>query len=108
MAAEVTDRISAGANVAAAIGTVGALWLGAITLRQQVKDQIRQQAPAVTVGSRRASETGTAYECFISNGSELPICSVRLVAKFDENEADSEADVVEPGGRLAFPQGGRI
>lgn len=100
--AEVTDWISAGANVAAAVGTVGALWVGAVTLRRQVNDQHRRQASAVTVGSRRIQVRGATFECFISNGSQLPIYRVRLSAKFDKIATSERVDVIEPGDRFTI------
>lgn len=82
MASEVTDWISAGANVAAAIGTVGALWVGAVTLRRQVNDKRREQASAVTVGYREDKQLGRNGEqrrhFFIRNASSLPIYDVTL------------------------------
>lgn len=99
---DVTDWISASADVAAAIGTVGALWVGAVTLRRQVNDQHRAQASAVTVGLRPARNRGASYECFLTNGSSLPIYHVRLSAKFDKAATSEKADVIEAGGRLSI------
>lgn len=109
MPAEVTDWISAGANVAAAIGTVGALWVGALTLRRQVNDQHRAQASAVTVGNRPWKEwhpdvgelkSGTMY--FISNNSSLPIYYVLLYTGSKETRRKEDRAVLAPGEELSF------
>lgn len=106
---DVTDWISASANVAAAVGTVGALWVGALTLRQQVKDKHRAQASAVTVGRRPWKEldpdigelkSGTEY--FISNNSPLPIYYVLLYKGSRETRRKEERPVLAPGEELSF------
>lgn len=45
----ITDWISASATGVAALGTVGALWVGVVTFMRQVKDQRRAQAAGVTI-----------------------------------------------------------
>ncbi|MFF2840522.1 hypothetical protein [Paenarthrobacter sp. NPDC057981] len=77
---DVTDWVSAGANVAAAIGTVGALWVGAVTLRRQVNDQHRAQAAAVTVSVQKTKRDQEILEFMVQNDSPLPIYEVMLIA----------------------------
>lgn len=74
---DVTDWIGAGANGAAAIGTVGALWVGAITLRRQVNDQHRAQAAAVTVTVQKVRNNNAVLEFAVQNDSPLPIYETR-------------------------------
>lgn len=107
MAPEVTDWISASANVAAAVGTVGALWVGAVTLRRQVNDQHRQQASAVTVGAKiiRLPLHEPHFLCFIANGSTMPIYHVGLSANFDGKKEEGRTDVLEPGDRVEIKMG---
>lgn len=102
---DVTDWISAGANVAAAIGTVGALWVGAVTLRQQVNDQHHAQASAITVGSevelRPLQESKLLF--FITNNSPLPIYGVGLYGSIDEEiDGTANADVLPPTKKIGF------
>lgn len=99
---DATDWISAGANLAAAVGTVGALWVGAVTLRRQVNDQHRAQASAVTVGAKivRPPLQEAHFRCFIANGSTMPIYRVGLMINFDGNKEDGHTDVLEPGDRI--------
>lgn len=77
---DVTDWISAGANAAAAVGTVGALWVGAVTLRRQVNDQHRAQAAAVTVTVQKVKNDRSLLEFSVQNDSPLPIYEVMLIA----------------------------
>ncbi|MEV7572637.1 hypothetical protein AB0P28_05980 [Pseudarthrobacter sp. NPDC089323] len=100
---DVTDWISAWSDVAAAVGTVGALWVGAVTLRRQVNDQHRAQVRAVTVGSevetRPLQESRPRF--FITNSSNLPIYSVVLEVTIEEGKARrAMADVILPGKSL--------
>lgn len=90
-----------------AIGTVGALWVGALTLRRQINDQHRQQASAVTVGIKLVKPPmyGARYVCFILNASNLPIYNVRLHSNFDGETATQRADVLEPGNSLDYDAG---
>lgn len=81
----VTDWVSAVGQAVGAIGTAGALWLGAVTFRRQVKDHHRQQASAVTVGYEvwkegfaDIGEVNRGYRYFIRNDSPLPIYDVVL------------------------------
>ncbi|MFF1880574.1 hypothetical protein ACFVVC_03780 [Pseudarthrobacter sp. NPDC058196] len=80
MTTEVTDWISAVSDAAAAVGTVGALWVGAITLRRQVNDQHRAQASAVTVSVQKTKQNGEILEFMVQNDSPLPIYEVMLIA----------------------------
>lgn len=116
MAAEVTDWISACANVAAAVGTVGALWVGAITLRRQVNDQHRRQASAVTVGHREDKQHMSTGEIkkriryFVRNDSSLPIYDVLLYAAIPSHLArvprkPAQRDVLPPGEEESFYAG---
>lgn len=102
---DLADWISAGANVAAAIGTVGALWVGAVTLRRQVNDQHRAQASAITVGSevevRPLQESKLLF--FITNNSPLPIYRVGLYGSMDEeSDGTAKADVLPPTKTIGF------
>ncbi|MET3348997.1 UNVERIFIED_ORG: hypothetical protein ABID57_000666 [Arthrobacter sp. UYEF1] len=105
---EVTDWISASANVVAAVGTAGALWVGAVTLRRQVNDKHRQQAAAITVGNRIWKEQtdigelkrGVLY--FIRNNSTLPIYNVLLYAGPVEARRKDIRQVLAPGEEASF------
>jgi hypothetical protein len=90
VAAEVTDWISAGSNVAAAIGTVGALWVGAVTLRRQVNDQHRTQAAAVTVTVQKVRNDPELLEFSVRNDSPFPIYEVMLIASDHGNDVEQE------------------
>jgi hypothetical protein len=83
-----SDWISAIGSAVGAIGTAGALWLGAITFRRQVRDQHRAQASAISVAID-AHENGNSdrVRVEIRNDSPLPIYGVILVAK-RQNGAD--------------------
>lgn len=63
-----------------AIGTAGALWLGAVTFRRQVNDQHRAQAAAVTVTVQRTRQDSDVLEFSVQNDSSLPIYEVMLIA----------------------------
>lgn len=77
---DLTDWISAIANVAAAVGTVGALWVGVVTFRRQVNDQHRAQASAVTVTVQKTKQNRDILEFMLQNDSPLPIYEVILIA----------------------------
>ncbi|SDP33882.1 hypothetical protein SAMN04487914_108124 [Arthrobacter sp. ok909] len=85
-----------------AIGTVGALWVGALTLRRQVNDQHRQQASAVTVGSQpfKRPMHEDRYRCFIMNNSSSPIYNVVLNAQLADQHFRDHTEVLEPKGVL--------
>jgi hypothetical protein len=109
VAAEVTDWISASANVAAAIGTVGALWVGAVTLRRQVNDQHRAQASAITVGNRPWNEVNAdtgeithGFVYFITNNSSLPIYNVLVYAGPVSARRTVIRPVLAPGEEASF------
>lgn len=80
MAAEITDWISAGANVLAAIGTAGALWVGAVTLRRQVNDKLRAQASAISVTLSKEPGSSGPVDIEMRNDSTQPVYGVMLVA----------------------------
>jgi hypothetical protein len=90
-----------------AVGTVGALWVGALTLRRQVNDKHREQASAITVGAQLIQTPlfEDRYRCFISNGSHLPIYDVQLSANFDDARTSDRVDVLEPGKFLEYHVG---
>lgn len=95
---EVTDWISAGANVAAAVGTVGALWVGAVTLRRQVNDQHRAQAAAVTVSVQKVRNDRELLEFRLQNDSHLPIYEVMLIASDHGKDVEQEFVAAMPPG----------
>lgn len=76
----VTDWIGAVSGAVAAIGTVGALWVGAVTLRRQVNDQHRAQAAAITVAVQKTKLDNKILEFSLQNDSVLPIYEVMLIA----------------------------
>lgn len=75
-----SDWVSAIGQAIGAIGTAGALWLGAITFRRQVRDQHRVQAAAVTVTISDDPEQKKGAWVEVRNDSPFPIYSVILVA----------------------------
>lgn len=95
-----------------AIGTAGALWLGAIVYRRQARDQHRAQAAAVAVGQRRESQyipgigipTDDAFVHFIKNDSPFPIYKVVVTAGPLESRTKNRdmAEVVAADGELSF------
>ncbi|WP_155855716.1 hypothetical protein [Arthrobacter sp. 9MFCol3.1] len=102
MTTEVTDWISAGANVAAAVGTVGALWVGAVTLRRQVNDQRRGQAKLVTVGVTRTRTRRKSEDLFyVLNNGEEPIFGVDLLITSHKGSSASSEDVLPPKSSMS-------
>jgi hypothetical protein len=87
---DATDWISAGANVTAAVGTVGALWVGAITLRRQINDQHRAQAAAVTVTVQTTKQNREILEFKLQNDSPFPIYEVMLIASDRGKDVEQE------------------
>lgn len=66
-----------------AIGTAGALWLGAVTFSRQVRDQHRVQASRVIVLMDEGTGKGAGYlspKAIVKNLSDLPIYKVQLRA----------------------------
>lgn len=66
-----------------AIGTAGALWLGAVTFFRQVRDQHRAQSSRVIVVMDKGTGKGAGYlppTAIVRNLSDLPIYKVRLRA----------------------------
>ncbi|RAM37235.1 hypothetical protein [Arthrobacter globiformis] len=104
----VTDWISAVGGAVGAVGTAGALWLGAVTFRRQVKDQHRSQASAVTVGCVRTvnfdeiGDRSVNYRYFIQNNSPLAIYNVLLYAGPHDLRTSSRQEVLVPGGEIEF------
>jgi hypothetical protein len=93
-APSVTDWISAIGGAIGALGTAGALWLGAVTFRRQVRDQHRAQAAAATVMVTRVGRLATVE---LHNGSALPIYAIKLVATYpDANDVSAEFFVGPP------------
>lgn len=77
------DWMSAWANIGAALGTVGALWVGTVTLRRQVKDQHRAQASAIAIRVVALGFLGMDGKldrsgADIFNASPLPIFNVTM------------------------------
>lgn len=83
---KLTDWIGAIATAAGAVGAVGALWVGAVTLRRQINDQHRGQARAVTVKIYHTPDANGLTSVEIRNDSSLPIYGVVLVATNKKGE----------------------
>ncbi|WP_285250221.1 hypothetical protein [Pseudarthrobacter sp. fls2-241-R2A-168] len=77
------------AGAIGALGTAGALWLGAITFTRQVNDQHRAQAATVTVHVGIKAGIDDNHTVEITTGSKLPIYNMELVC------IGSEGDVLE-------------
>ncbi|MCP9000357.1 hypothetical protein NFC73_11550 [Pseudarthrobacter sp. RMG13] len=75
-----SDWVSATGSAIGAIGTAGALWLGAVTFRRQVRDQHRVQAAAITVSISQDPDQGKGAIVEVRNDSPFPIYTVILVA----------------------------
>ncbi|WP_156507350.1 hypothetical protein [Arthrobacter sp. OY3WO11] len=73
-----TDWVSALGQAVGALGTAGALWLGAYTYRRQANDQRRAQASAVTLVMKEKAGWST-WNGLVRNDSPLPIFDVALV-----------------------------
>ncbi|WP_285250222.1 hypothetical protein [Pseudarthrobacter sp. fls2-241-R2A-168] len=97
---EVTDWISASADVAAAVGTVGALWVGAVTLRRQVNDQHRQQAAAVTVAVQKGKYDNELLVFSVQNDSPFPVFEVVLIATDHGKDFQNEFVATLPPGKI--------
>lgn len=84
-----------------AIGTAGALGLGAYTYFRQVRDQHRAQAAAVSLVTADGERTGF-LRMMVRNDSNLPISDVYLQAlNHNGNDAGHEMQqVLAPGGVL--------
>lgn len=100
----VTDWISAVGQALGAIGTAGALWLGAETFRRQVRDQHKAHASAITVGTEILERPlqESKLRCFIVNNSSLPIYRVTLAGCFDQSTKLVDVRVLAPGNFLDF------
>lgn len=89
-----------------AIGTAGALLLGAFTFRRQVQDQHRTQAAAISVGIRTIREYSDIgerkiwYQYFVRNDSLLPIYHVRLYFGPVEERRKTDREVIPPGDEV--------
>lgn len=98
-----TDWITAGAAVAGAVGTVGALWVGAVTLRRQVDFQSRDQASRVSlakVGPRNIvvrNQSGQAIHGVIVWFRDGPDASI---ARYHDVPADTTEDVLPAGHEM--------
>jgi hypothetical protein len=100
----VTDWISAVGQAVGALGTAGALWLGAITFQRQVRDQHRAQASAITVSVEKSRHDAGILEFKVKNDSNLPIYEVLLFA-VDRQGNNVEQDfrtVLSSGDSLSF------
>lgn len=77
----VTDWISAVGQAVGAIGTAGALGLGAYTYFRQVRDQHRAQAAAISIYKfpNREGRRNRKIRLQLRNDSNLPIYGVSLV-----------------------------
>ncbi|MDI3241541.1 hypothetical protein QK292_08170 [Arthrobacter sp. AL08] len=67
------------AGAIGAIGTAGALWLGAITFRRQVNDQHRAQAAAVTLHVALEGGLDNSHVVQVASSNNLPIYNMELV-----------------------------
>jgi hypothetical protein len=67
------------AGAIGAIGTTGALWLGAITFRRQVNDQHRAQASAVTVHVSLQGGLDNSHVVQVAISNNLPIYNMELL-----------------------------
>ncbi len=95
-----TDWINAIAQCVAAIGTVGALFVGSFTLWRQVKDKHREQASGVTVGARHDNyRKPTKWIVFVLNSSKQPLYDVHLHA--DEGTDPVGQGVLAPAKSLS-------
>lgn len=74
----VTDWVSAVGQAVGAIGTAGALWLGAVTFQRQVRDQHRAQAATVTIHNALRYLDKNGHIITVTLGSKLPISSVEI------------------------------
>jgi hypothetical protein len=78
----ITDWISAVSASVGAIGTVGALWVGALTFRRQIIDKHREQASGVSAGARYDNyKAPTKWYVFVLNSSGQPLYGVHLQAQ---------------------------
>jgi hypothetical protein len=67
------------ATLLAAVGTLGALWVGAMTLRLQVNHTRRAQASHVSTWVERGGEAAPSAEILkVHNGSPQPIYDVMV------------------------------
>jgi hypothetical protein len=92
---DVTDWIGSLGSAVGAMGTAGALWLGAVVYRRQARDQHRSQAAAVSVGSRMDRTPHLQYWHFIENGSQMPIYDIHLHVLKDGRPVFEEGRPVE-------------
>jgi hypothetical protein len=100
LANETAEWISAFGQVIGALGTAGALWVGAVTLRRQINDKHREQASGVTVGCRPHHPT-QSWVVFIENGSSLPLYSILFNAYSETGAIDLHQPVLAPGRTLS-------
>lgn len=78
---DLTGWMTTGPNVAAAIGTVGALWIGALTLRPQVNDKPHDQAAGVALMIITTENDVASFTFILQDDSPLPIYDVLLKVK---------------------------
>lgn len=74
-----TDWISAVGQAIGAIGTAGALWLGAITFMRQVQEQHRALAAPVTLQVGINASRDNRHTLNLDVGGPLPIYNMELV-----------------------------
>lgn len=97
---KVTDWISAAFTAFGSLATAGALWLGAVTFRRQVRDQHRAQASAVSASVEQSSQDHGVLILSAHNGSSLPIYEVLLMAR------DVQDNYVDQDFRNVLPRDG--
>lgn len=82
-----TDWLSAIGQAVGALGTAGALGLGAYTYRRQVHDQHRAQAAAVSLRLVKQDLDSRKDIAVVINSSNLPIYNVKVKARNDSWES---------------------
>jgi hypothetical protein len=96
------DWIMAWSTVAAAVGTVGALWVGALAFLRQAYSQRRDQASRVSV-----ARDGNSTQLIVHNQSDRAIHYVTCwfkdgadpkIARYDDQPCDTSEDVLPAGG----------
>jgi hypothetical protein len=101
--ASIADWITAGATAVAAVGTVGALWIGALAFLRQADTQRKTQASRVSVARIGPREV------VIRNQSDMAIHYVSAwfkdghdpkTARYAPVSADTLEDVVPAGGEM--------
>ncbi|GAP53466.1 hypothetical protein AHiyo6_00310 [Arthrobacter sp. Hiyo6] len=76
-----SDWLSAWGTALGAVGTTGALWLGAVTFRRQVRDQHRGQAAAVSLRIIKQDIRLQRDIAEVINGGPFPIYNVEVTGR---------------------------